>query len=108
MLAEVLRVCFFDAASLGATTGLVMSFAEAVVNGVCGATGLGLILVSDTPSGKGRTGKNTPVKDKKPGDETGGGGESGATGAASSGAASSALPAAPSEFHHYADRPSFF
>ena len=87
------------------------SFAEAVLNGVCGATGLGLTLVSDTPSGKGRTGKATPTKEsKKPGEDSGAGGapSGGAAGAGSSGAASGALPAAPSEFHHYADRPSFF
>ena len=110
---QVLRVCFFDAASLGATTGLVTSFAEAVLNGVCGATGLGLTLVSETPSGKGRTGKATPTKEsKKPGEDSGAGDagapSGGAAGAGSSGAASGALPAAPSEFHHYADRPSFF
>ena len=89
---QVLRVGFYDLGSCGAVSAPILSFVELTMPIITGNRGLGLVLASDTPSGKGRT-QVKPAKAKAK-SEAGSADGSGAT----------SLPAAPSEYHVYADR----
>ena len=85
----------------------MLTFAEANLNIVTGAKGLGLLVASETPSAKGRTNKASPYKALP---STAGSGDTLALNDGVEGTAPSlvqppeSLPAAPSEFHLYADR----
>ena len=94
--AKVQKFAFVDIGSFGAPTGPVLNYAEANMNTVTGKSGLGLLIASDIPSGKGRTGKPVPKAAPALADDS--------APASAAVTEAAALPAAPSEFHAYADR----
>ena len=100
---DILRCCILDLSSFGAPTVGSMDFAERLAVSFAGATGLALLLCSDVPAGKGRTGTPKKAKPKQAA-------VAAAAAAAGDGAEAERsepvddLPAAPSDFHVYADK----